>query len=96
MSFPLWDVAGDLAVARGGGPVKTDPMEEVPGITLRRRFAALLWIPCATGVAALWSWTGSWIVGVVGFAILIAALWLFAERGDRILAMIQRRREAGA
>ena len=94
MSYPLWDLAGDLAVARGGGAIKTDPMEEVPAITMRRRLAALLWVPSATGVVALASWTGTWVVGVAGFAILIAALWLFAERGDKVLGRIRGPREA--
>ncbi len=91
MSYPLWDLAGDLAVARGGGAVKTDPMELVEGRTLRRRIAGLLWIPTATGVLALTSWSNSAIVGVVGFSALITALWLFAERGDRILARFRNR-----
>src|SRR5438874_452600 len=42
MSFPLWDLAGDLAIARGGGPVKTDPMDLVETRTLRRRIRGRL------------------------------------------------------
>jgi O-antigen ligase len=96
MSFPLWDLAADLAVARGGGPVKTDPMELVEGRILRRRIAALVWIPGAVAMLALGSWTGSLLVGLVGFAVLIAGLWLFAERWDRVVARLRRRKEPAA
>ena len=92
MAWPLHDLAGDLAVARGGGPVATDPMVRVEGRSLRRRLAALLWIPGATGCAIIWSVTGSPVIGVATFAVLIAALWLFSERGERIWAAIRRRR----
>ena len=91
MSFPLWDLAGDLAVARGGGPVKTDPMDRPDPRSLRRRVAALLWIPCAFGAAAVGSGTGWWPLGGVVFVLLVAALWLFAERGDRIWSKIRGR-----
>src|SRR5260370_33675687 len=56
MSFPLWDLAQDLAVARGGGAVKTDPMELIEPRTLRRRIEALAWIPSAGGMLALAAW----------------------------------------
>jgi hypothetical protein len=90
------DVAPDLAVARGGGPVETDPMELVEGRTLRRRIAALVWIPATVGALALGAWTESAVVGLVGFALLIAALWVFAERGDRIVAWTRRRKDPAA
>jgi hypothetical protein len=91
MSNDLWDLAGDLAVARGGGRIRTDPMELVEGRVLRRRIAALLWIPGAAGVVGLASWAGAWIVGVVGIAALIVALWLFADHSDRLLARLRKR-----
>jgi hypothetical protein len=91
MSNDLWDLAGDLAVARGGGRIRTDPMELVEGRVLRRRIAALLWIPGAAGVVGLASWAGTWIVGVVGIVVLVVLLWLFAEYSDRILARFRKR-----
>jgi len=91
MSFPLWDLAGDLAVARGGGPVKTDPMDLVETRTLRRRISALLWIPGAAIAIAVGSGTGIWLLSIPAFAVLFAGLWLFAERGDRIWNRITRK-----
>ena len=83
MSWPLWDLAGDLAVARGGGAVKTDPMERVQGRNLRWRLAALAWIPGGFSAIALGSATGSWVIGLAAFVLLIAGLLLFASRGAR-------------
>jgi len=79
MSFPLWDLAGDLAIARGGGPVKTDPMDRPDSRSLRRRVAALLWIPGATLAIAVGSGAGLWWLSVPAFIVLVVALWLFAE-----------------
>ena len=90
MSNDLWDLAGDLAVARGGGRIRTDPMELVEGRTLRRRIAALLWIPAAAGAVGLASLAGSWIVGVLAIAVVILVLWIFADHFDWILARIRR------
>ena len=91
MSFPLWDLAGDLAVARGGGPVKTDPMDRPDSRSLRRRVAALLWIPGAAAVIALGSGTGLWWLSVPAFVVLIAGLWVFAEGTGGIRARLWRR-----
>jgi len=79
MSFPLWDLAGDLAIARGGGPVKTDPMDRPDSRSLRRRVAALLWIPGAAAAIAVGSGTGVWWLSIPAFVVLFASLWLFAE-----------------
>lgn len=48
---------------------------------MRRRLAAIAWLPGAGLALALGGWTGSWEVGLTAFIVLIAALWLFAERG---------------
>ena len=88
----LWDLAGNLAVARGGGPVETDPMRRIDSRYLRRRIAAVLWIPFAFGAIALGSGLGSWVAGAVAFAAVVVALWLVAERGDRLWAAVRRRR----
>lgn len=91
MAWPLWDLAGDLAVARGGGPVETDSTSGIDRRYLRRRIAAALWIPLAFGAIALGSGLDSWPVGVAAFGGVIAFTWLFAERGDRMWKAIRRR-----
>jgi hypothetical protein len=91
MSFPLWDLAGDLAIARGGGPVKTDPMELVETKSLRRRISALLWIPGAAVAIAIGSGTGVWLLTIPAFLVLFAGLWLFAEGTGGIRARLRRR-----
>ena len=88
----MWDLAGDLAVARGGGSVETDPMRRIDARYLRRRIVAVLWIPFAFGAIALGSGLGSWVAGAVAFAAVVALVWLVAERGDRFWALIRRRR----
>ncbi len=88
----LWDLAGDLPVARGGGPVETDPMRRIDSRYLRRRVAAVLWIPFAFGAIALGSGLNSWVIGAVAFAAAIFLLWLVAERGDRLWDAVRRRR----
>jgi hypothetical protein len=86
MSFPLFDLYKDLAVAQSspGPPDDSTKADEVEARTLRRRLAAILWVPGAFGALALGGWSGSAIVGIAAFAALIACLWLFAERGDRL------------
>ncbi len=79
----LWDLASDLAVTRGGGPVRTDPMERVEGRNLRWRIAAIAWIPGGFGALALGSATGSWELGLAAFVVLIAGLSLFAWLGAK-------------
>ena len=92
MSFPLWDLAGDLAIARGGGPVKTDPMDLVDSKSLRRRISALLWIPGAALAIAVGSGTGVWLLTIPAFGVLFVGLWLFAEGTDGVRARLQKRR----
>jgi hypothetical protein len=94
MSFPLFDLYKDLAVAQSSPGPPDDPTkaDEVEARTLRRRLAAIMWIPGAAGALALGGWSGSAIVGVAAFAVLGAGLWMFAERGDRLAALIRRSR----
>jgi hypothetical protein len=79
MSFPLWDMAKDLAVARAldGAP---DPEK-----TMKRRLAALVGVPTLAAAAAAGAATHSWIVGVAVAIVLIGSLWLFAEGRPRWL-----------
>ena len=91
MGYFLWDLAGDLAVARGGGPVKTDPMELVESKFLRRRISALLWIPGGAAAVALGSGTGVWFLCIPAFLSLGVGLWLFAEGAGGIRARLRRR-----
>jgi hypothetical protein len=83
MSFPLWDLAQDLAVARGGNRVETDPMERMEGRNLHRRLAALAWIPLAGGVLVLASLANSTIVTIALLAALLVGLWLSPRAGLR-------------
>ena len=87
MSVPFADLMKDLAVARGGG--------DGDGRATRRRIAVILWLPAAGGVLWLAGWANSVIVGVAGFSLLLIALWLFAECGDRIAARIRGRATPG-
>jgi hypothetical protein len=93
MSYPLWDLAGDLAVAQAQPATPIDPAlaDATEARTLRRRIAALLWIPGGAGVLYLGGWTRSGIVGVAGFVLLLVGLWLYAERGDWIADALRRR-----
>ena len=91
MAWPLWDLAGDLAVARGGGPVETDPTRRIDARYLRRRIVAALWIPFAFGAVALGSELHSWVAGTLAFTAVVVVLWLVAERGDRLWSLIRRR-----
>jgi hypothetical protein len=83
MSVPFADLMKDLAVARGGG--------DGDGRAMRRRIAVIVWLPAAGGVLWLAGWANSVIVGLAGFSLLLIGLWLFAERGDRMIARLRRR-----
>jgi hypothetical protein len=83
VSFPLFDLYKDLAVAQSSPGPPEDPTkaDEVEARTLRRRLAAIMWVPGAAGALALGGWSGSVMVGVAAFVVLVAGLWLFAEGG---------------
>ena len=91
MSFPLWDLAGDLAVARGGNAVETDPLERMEGRNLRRRVAALAWIPGAAVMVVLASLANNTFVTLALLGGLLLGLWLFAERWDQIVTRLRRK-----
>jgi hypothetical protein len=94
MSFPLFDLYKDLAVAQASSGPPNDPTksDEVEARLFRRRIAGLLWIPGLAGVVFLAGWADSVAVAVIGSALLLAGLWLFAERGDQIAARLRRPR----
>jgi hypothetical protein len=83
MSFPLFDLAKDLAVARSGEGAD-DPR------VLRRRIAGIAWAPGAILVVLLAAGAHSWVVGIAGIALLLIGLWLFAERADQLVALARR------
>ena len=60
MSFPLFDLAKDLAVARSGEGADADADPRV----MRRRIAGIAWAPGAILVVLLAAWSGSWLIGV--------------------------------
>jgi hypothetical protein len=86
MSFPLFDLAKDLAVARSGEGAagEADPR------LLRRRIAGVVWAPGAILVVLLAAWSRSWLVGIAGIVLLLIGLWLFAERADQVVALARR------
>ena len=73
MSFPLFDLVKDLAVARAGDNAPD------PDRTMKRRIAALLSVPALVIAAAVGSAIPSWIAGAAIAVVLFGALWLFAE-----------------
>jgi len=85
MSFPLFDLAKDLAVARSGEGTEADDPR-----VLRRRIAGIAWAPGAILVVLLAAWSKSWLIGIAGIALLLIGLWLFAERAEQTAALARR------
>jgi len=85
MSFPLFDLAKDLAIARSGEGTEADD----PPV-LRRRIAGIAWAPGAILVVLLAAWSKSWLIGIAGIALLLVGLWLFAERAEQTAALARR------
>jgi hypothetical protein len=86
MSFPLFDLAKDLAVARSGEGADSDSEPRI----LRRRIAGIAWAPGAILVVFLAAWSSSWLIGVAGIALLLVGLWLYAERADQLMVLARR------
>jgi ABC-type nickel/cobalt efflux system permease component RcnA len=84
MSFPLFDLAKDLAVARSGEDADADSR------IMRRRIAGIAWAPGAILVVFLAAWSQSWLIGIAGIALLLIGLWLFAERATQLVALARR------
>lgn len=94
MSYQFVEMVKDLAVAQAGPGVDPDPAkaDALEARTFRRRLAGLAWIPGTFGVVYLAGWANSVIVGIAGFVLLLAGLWVFAERGDQLAPFIRRSR----
>lgn len=86
MSFPLFDLAKDLAVARSGA----GPDGEADARLMRRRIAGIAWAPGAILVVFLAAWSRSWLIGIAGILLLLIGLWVFAERAEQVAALARR------
>ena len=89
MSFPLWDLAQDLAIARGGN----GPDAKADTRFLKGRIAAVLWVPGAAGSIFLGVLSGSYLVGLLAFVAVVVGLATFVI-GPRTIATFVRRRFA--
>jgi hypothetical protein len=94
MTYPFGDLVKDLAVAQAGPGTDPDPVkaEAIEARTFRRRLAGFLWIPGLAFILFLAILAHSAALGVAGFVLLLAGLWLFAERGDLIAAWVRKGR----
>lgn len=81
---PLHEFITDLALARGAG-------EADESRAMRRRIATILWALLLAPIAYLGGWTNSALVGVGAFIAVVAALWIYAEYGDRLAARLRGR-----
>jgi hypothetical protein len=97
MNNPLFEMAKALAVAQASPGTPLDPakIEAFESRTFRRRIAGFAWLPGVAVVLTVGGWSGSAAVGIAAFVILLLALFLYAERGDRIAAWIRRRKGQG-
>lgn len=86
MGYPLWDMVGDLAMARGlrGEQVDSDSRY------LRGRVAAVIWIPGLAAALMLGGLTGSWVVGVMVIVLTLVAMTLIAFGPRRVVARLRR------
>ena len=89
MSFPLWDLAQDLAIARGGN----GPDAKADTRFLKGRIAGVLWVPGAAGSIFLGVLSGSYLVGLLAFVAVVVGLATFVI-GPRTIATFVRRRFA--
>ncbi len=87
MSFPLWDLAQDLAIARGGN----GPDAGADTRFLKGRIAGVLWMPGAAGSIFLGALTGSYLVGLLAFVAVVLGLAIFVIGPRNLIAVIRRR-----
>jgi hypothetical protein len=90
----MFDLFRDMALAkaRPGTPLDPEEAAALESRTFRRRIASVAWLPGLAVALTLGSWTGSAIVAGISLVIILAAVLLYAERGDRIAARIRRSR----
>jgi hypothetical protein len=90
----LYEMVKDRATAQGAsrGPIDPDQAEAFEARSFRRRVASIAWLPGVAVVLTVAGWLGSAPVGIAGFVVLLAALWIYAEHGDRVAARIRRGR----
>jgi len=92
MSFSLWDLSGDLAVARGVQDAQVPPeeAEAFEARFLRRRIASAASVLALALAVFLGGWSNSAPIGI-GFAVLaLAGLWIYAERPARVMRLLKR------
>jgi hypothetical protein len=90
----LYEMVRNRATAQttSGAPTGPDQADTFDARTFRRRVVSIAWLPGVAVVLTVAGRLGSVPVGIAGFVVLLAALWLYAERGDRIAARLRRRR----
>jgi hypothetical protein len=91
----LYEMVKNRATAQAapGAPTGPDQAEVFDARTFRRRVASIAWLPGVAVVLTVAGRLGSAPIGIAGFILLLAALWLYAERGDRIAARLRRGRD---
>ena len=91
----LYQMVKDRATAQAAPSASIDPdqADELDARTFRRRVTSVAWLPGVAVVLAVAGWLRSAPVAIAGFAVLLAALWLYAKRGDGIAARIRRGRD---
>lgn len=91
----LYEMVKDRATAQAasGAPTGPDQAEAFEARTFRRRVVSIAWLPGVAVVLTVAGWLGSAPIGIAGFVVLLAALWIYAERGDGIAARIRRGRD---
>jgi len=94
-SGPGLDLIKDLAIVQPSRGAKIDPAlaEAAEALTFRRRIAAVSWLPGLAIVLTLAGWSGSAIVGLALLVILLVGLFVYAERGDRLVALLRRHKD---
>lgn len=83
MGNPLFGFAEANGLARG-------PYDADDARATRRRVAIIVYALLLGPIAALGGWTRSGIVFGLALVLVVAALLVFAERGDRIAARFRR------
>jgi len=78
--MPSWDHFVDAVNDYAFVKSLTDADEQRGERSMRRRVAAVAWIPGLLLVLLLGAWSRSGVVVIAGFVVLIACLLIYAER----------------